>query len=75
MNSNSPESGALFRERSFDSLPEKEFLEKFGKSVRLTRYSHFGKLGTSFKLSAPGSRKVGKIGQKNDITRGFYSKT
>ena len=35
-------------------------MEKFGKSVRFTRYSHSGKLGMSgmsSKLSAPGSRK------------------
>ena len=47
------------RVRSFDSLPEKEFLEKIGKSVRLTRYSHSGKLEMSSKLSAM-EQKSGK---------------
>ena len=35
----------ILRVRSFESLPEKEFLEKSGKSVRLTRHSHSVKLG------------------------------
>ena len=60
--------------RWFDSLPEKNFLENFVKSVQLIRYSHSGKLRMSSKLSAPGSRKVGKI-QKNYLTRGLFSKT
>ena len=60
--------------RSFNALPQKEFLGKIGKSVRLPRYSYYGKLGMYSKLSAPGSRKVGKI-MKNDITCGLISKT
>ena len=53
------------------TLPEKEFLENFGKSVRLNRYSHSGKLGMSSKLSASGSRKVGKV-QKMMLRAGFF---